>query len=65
MKAVKAIAAADVLLVDDLVSREMLRMRGPATHRPRRQARRLPSTPQAFIERLMVAEARTARAWCA
>ncbi|MEO7494136.1 MAG: uroporphyrinogen-III C-methyltransferase [Massilia sp.] len=59
LKAVKAIAAADVLLVDDLVNPEVL------TH-AKSSARIVPvgkrggckSTPQAFIERMMVAEAK-------
>ena len=58
IKAVKAIAAADVVLVDDLVNPEIL------AHASAR-ARIIPvgkrggcaSTPQAFIERLMIAEA--------
>lgn len=62
VKAVKAIAAADVLLVDDLVNPEVLAHAAP-------HARIIPvgkrggcsSTPQAFIERLMVAEARAGR----
>lgn len=59
LKAVKAISAADVLLVDDLVNPEVL------TH-AKSSARIVPvgkrggckSTPQAFIERMMVAEAK-------
>ncbi|MDQ1817740.1 uroporphyrinogen-III C-methyltransferase [Massilia sp. CCM 9210] len=62
LKAVKAIAAADVLLVDDLVNLAILEHASPS-------ARIVPvgkrggcrSTPQAFIERLMVAEARAGR----
>ena len=62
LKAVKAIAAADVLLVDDLVNPAILAHAGPA-------ARIIPvgkrggcrSTSQAFIERLMVAEAQAGR----
>ncbi len=62
LKAVKAIAAADVLLVDDLVNPEVLAHASP-------HARVIPvgkrggctSTPQAFIERLMVAEARAGK----
>jgi uroporphyrin-III C-methyltransferase len=62
LKAVRALAAADVILVDDLVNRAVL-----AHARP--DARVIPvgkrggcvSTPQAFIERLMVAEARAGR----
>lgn len=62
LKAVKAIAAAEVLLVDDLVCDETLRFANP-------EARIIyvgkrggcNSTPQEFIERLMVAEARQGR----
>lgn len=62
IKAVKAISAADMLLVDDLVNPEVLAHASP-------HARIIPvgkrggcsSTPQAFIERLMVAEARAGR----
>lgn len=59
LKAVKAIGAADVLLVDDLVNPEVLVHASP-------HARIVPvgkrggcrSTSQAFIERLMIAQAR-------
>lgn len=59
LKAVRAIRQATVLLVDDLVGPQVLRY-------ARRSARIVPvgkrggcrSTPQAFIERLMIAEAR-------
>ncbi|NEX60873.1 uroporphyrinogen-III C-methyltransferase [Noviherbaspirillum galbum] len=59
VKAVKAIAQADVLLVDDLVNPDILQHASP-------QARTIhvgkrggcQSTPQEFIERLMIAEAR-------
>jgi uroporphyrin-III C-methyltransferase len=59
LKAVKAIAQADVLLVDDLVNPEVLQHADP-------QARIIyvgkrggcQSTPQEFIERLMISEAR-------
>jgi uroporphyrin-III C-methyltransferase len=59
LKAVKAIAAADVILIDDLVNREVLQ-------HAQRDARIVEvgkrggcqSTPQEFIERLMIAEAR-------
>jgi uroporphyrin-III C-methyltransferase len=62
VKAVKAIAAADVLLVDDLVNPEILMHAAPG-------ARIVPvgkrggcrSTSQEFIERLMVAEARAGK----
>ena len=58
LKAVRAIAEADVLLVDDLVNPEILSHASPS-------ARVIPvgkrggcaSTPQEFIERLMIAEA--------
>ena len=62
LKAVKAIAAADVVLVDDLVDRRALEHANPS-------ARIVPvgkrggcrSTPQAFIERLMITEAGAGR----
>ncbi len=62
LKAVKAIAQADVLLVDDLVNPAILEHAGPG-------ARIVPvgkrggcrSTSQAFIQRLMVAEARAGK----
>jgi uroporphyrin-III C-methyltransferase len=62
LKAVKAIAAADVLLVDDLVNPAILAHASPS-------ARVIPvgkrggckSTGQEFIERLMVSEARAGR----
>ncbi len=62
LKAVKAIAAADVLLVDDLVNPAILAHASPG-------ARIVPvgkrggcrSTSQAFIERLMVSEARAGK----
>jgi uroporphyrin-III C-methyltransferase len=62
LKAVKAIAAADVLLVDDLVNPAILAHAAPG-------ARIVPvgkrggcrSTSQEFIERLMVAEARAGK----
>ena len=62
LKAVKAMGAADVLLVDDLVSDEVLAFANP-------EARIIfvgkrggcKSTPQAFIERLMINEARRGR----
>ena len=71
--AVKAIASADVLLVDDLVDERVLDharadarivrvgKRGPyCVNGVRRDVRRA-STPQAFIERLMRIEARRGR----
>ena len=62
LKAVKAMRAADVLLVDDLVSDDVLAYANP-------EARIIyvgkrggcKSTPQEFIERLMIAEARQGR----
>ena len=62
LKAVKAIARADVLLVDDLASDEVLSHAAPAArivHVGKRGGCK--STPQEFIERLMVAEARAGR----
>ncbi|MES3021039.1 MAG: uroporphyrinogen-III C-methyltransferase [Pseudomonadota bacterium] len=58
LKAVKAIAAAEVLLVDDLVNPEILahaRSDARIVHVGKRGG--CQSTPQAFIERLMVSEA--------
>lgn len=62
LKAAKAIARADVLLVDDLVNPAVLKMASP-------EARVIPvgkrggcqSTPQEFIERLMISEAQAGR----
>ena len=62
LKAVKAIARAQVLLVDDLVSDEVLAHAAPSArivHVGKRGGCK--STPQEFIERLMVAEARAGR----
>lgn len=62
LKAVKAIAAADVLLVDDLVNPDILAhaaAHARIVHVGKRGGCR--STPQEFIERLMVAEARAGR----
>ncbi|MFN3494611.1 MAG: uroporphyrinogen-III C-methyltransferase [Hydrogenophaga sp.] len=59
LKAVKAIAAATVLLVDDLVSDEVLAHASPKArivHVGKRGGCK--STPQAFIEKLMVMAAR-------
>jgi uroporphyrin-III C-methyltransferase len=59
LKAVKAIQAATVLLVDDLVSDEVVALAAPGTrivHVGKRGGCK--STPQAFIERLMVMAAR-------
>lgn len=62
VKAVKAITAADVLLVDDLVNPEMLAL-APASARVIQVGKRggCAQTPQEFIERLMIAEARSGR----
>jgi uroporphyrin-III C-methyltransferase len=59
VKAVKAIAAATVLLVDDLVSDEIVALARPGTrviHVGKRGGCR--STPQSFIEKLMLAAVR-------
>lgn len=59
VKAVKAIRAATVLLVDDLVNPEIVALAAPGTriiHVGKRGGCR--STPQAFIEKLMVMAAR-------
>ena len=59
LKAVKAIGQADVLLVDDLVADEVLqyaRSDARIVHVGKRGGCK--STPQEFIERLMIAEAR-------
>lgn len=58
LKAVKAIAAADVLLIDDLVNPAVLAHAAPGA-RVIEVGKRggCASTPQAFIERLMLAEA--------
>lgn len=59
IKAVRAIERADVLLIDDLVNPQVLDY-APASARVVQVGKRggCASTPQAFIERLMVAEAR-------
>lgn len=60
LKAVKAIAAADVLLVDDLVNPEVLahaRTAARIVYVGKRGG--CQSTPQEFIERLMIAEAQS------
>jgi uroporphyrin-III C-methyltransferase len=62
LKAVKALKRADVVLCDDLVSDEVLAHARPdarVVHVGKRGGCK--STPQAFIERLMVAEARAGR----
>lgn len=59
IKAVKAIAAADVLLLDDLVNRDVLQHARPGVRVVEVGKRGgCQSTPQEFIERMMVAEAR-------
>ena len=59
IKAVKAIAAADVVLVDDLVNREILdHARFDARVIPVGKRGGCQSTPQEFIEKLMINEAR-------
>ncbi|MFL6659324.1 MAG: uroporphyrinogen-III C-methyltransferase, partial [Massilia sp.] len=62
LKAVKAIAAADVLLVDDLVNRDVLQ-HASAGARIVAVGKRggCTSTSQAFIERLMLSEARAGK----
>ncbi len=58
LKAVRALGAADVILVDDLVNEAVLthaRANARIVHVGKRGG--CPSTPQAFIERLMVKEA--------
>lgn len=59
VKALKAIQAAEVLLVDDLVSDAIMAL-APASARIVHVGKRggCAQTPQAFIERLMIAEAR-------
>jgi uroporphyrin-III C-methyltransferase len=62
LKAVKALQRADVVLCDELVSAEVLAHGNPnarVVHVGKRGGGK--STPQAFIERLMVAEARAGR----
>lgn len=62
LKAVKAIAAADVLLVDDLVNPAVLAHADPGARIVAVGKRGgCQSTGQAFIERLMLAEARAGR----
>lgn len=59
LKAARAIARADVLLVDDLVDRRVLEHAPPAARVVQVGKRGgCPSTPQDFIERLLVREAR-------
>lgn len=62
LKAVRALAEADVVLVDDLVNEAVL-AHVRATARIVRVGKRggCVSTPQAYIERLMIAEARAGR----
>lgn len=62
LKAVRAIAQADVLLVDDLVDRRVLAHARPGARIVEVGKRGgCPSMPQAFIERLLVHEARAGR----
>jgi uroporphyrin-III C-methyltransferase len=62
LKAVKALKRAEVILCDDLVDEEVLRHARPDARVVRVGKRGgCKSTPQAFIERLMVAEARAGR----
>jgi len=58
LKAVKAIARADVILIDDLVNPEVLQY-APPTARVVNVGKRggCQQTPQEFIERLMLSEA--------
>ena len=59
LKAVKAIASADVILIDDLVNPAILAHAAPGVRVVEVGKRGgCASTPQAFIERLMLAEAR-------
>jgi uroporphyrin-III C-methyltransferase len=62
LKALKAIQAADVLLIDDLVNPEIL-SHAPVKARVIEVGKRggCRQTPQEFIERLMIAEARAGR----
>jgi uroporphyrin-III C-methyltransferase len=63
LKAAKAIGNADVLLVDDLVNPAILEMASPTArivHVGKRGG--CQSTPQEFIERLMISEAQAGRA---
>ncbi|AVO48209.1 uroporphyrinogen-III C-methyltransferase [Melaminivora suipulveris] len=59
LKAARAIAAASVLLVDDLVGEDIVALAAPGARIVRVGKRGgLRSTPQAFIEKLMIAEVR-------
>jgi uroporphyrin-III C-methyltransferase len=59
LKAVRVLSSADVILVDDLVAPEILAHANPAARLIRVGKRGgCKSTPQDFIERLMIAEAR-------
>ncbi|MBC7860702.1 MAG: uroporphyrinogen-III C-methyltransferase, partial [Burkholderiaceae bacterium] len=62
IKALKAIQAAEVLLIDDLVNPEILAHAAPGA-RVIEVGKRggCKQTPQQFIERLMIAEARAGR----
>ena len=67
LKAVRAIEAATVLLVDDLVSEDVVSMASPDARVVRVGKRGgCTSTPQAFIEKLMVmaAQGRSRRSAC-
>src|ERR1700738_2733987 len=62
LKAVRGLGLADLVLVDDLVSDEVLAFARPGArivHVGKRGGCK--STPQAFIERLMISEARQGR----
>lgn len=59
LKAVKALARADVVLIDDLVDRRVLEYAPTARVIEVGKRGGCKSTPQAFIERLMVRRART------
>jgi len=62
LKAVRALGEADVVLADDLVSQEVLAFARPGARIvPVGKRGGCKSTPQEFIERLMVAEARAGR----
>jgi uroporphyrin-III C-methyltransferase len=62
LKAARAIAAADVILIDDLVNRAVLMHAGPGVRVVEVGKRGgCKSTPQAFIQRLMLQEAQAGR----
>ena len=60
LKAVKTIAQADVILIDDLVNPEVLQHAAPPA-RVIQVGKRggCPSTPQVFIEKILLAEAKS------